>query len=123
MVAAVLAFVGGRLAPAADATTLTGEFTSTYQDGEKPVEATFTATGERTWDVVFRFRFDGAAHAYRGTAEGDLGRGDLRGTVASEGGSRTFVFRGRFEGGVFRGTHAELHRGREDETGRITLRG
>ena len=91
--------------------TLQGTFMAPqHQDGPRPVRAVFTSTGqERHWEVVFHFQFNGAQHAFRGTAEGSLTEGGLRGTIRSYRG-RAFTFSGNLEGGVFRGTHAEVFR-------------
>lgn len=110
-------------AAGAESTKLSGSFTSTYQDRPKPIEATFIPTEGGAWDLEFRFEFNGARHTYRGTGEGGLD-GAFAGRVTNEGGSRTFVFRGSFDGGVFEGIHAEVdRRGRESKTGTLVLRG
>jgi hypothetical protein len=90
---------------------------------EGDVEAEFAPTGDGTWDVSFRFTFSGQDHTYSGTAEGNLSEGDLVGTVSNESGKRTFTFDGTFKKGKFRGTHAEIERGKPQETGSLTLEG
>ena len=104
---------------------LQGSFTAPqFQDGARPLRAEFTPSGrEGRWEVVFHFRFNGAQHAYRGTAEGSLDQGALRGSVQG-GRRRTFSFAGNLSGGVFEGTHAE-EGGRRGggRTGRLTLQG
>lgn len=99
--------------------TLRGEYTSGYGDG--PLEAVFTAAGEGRWKVAIHFNHSGRDLTYAGNAEGSLGEGELRGRVETPGGSRTFIFRGEFVNGRFRGTHAEIYRGREHKTGTLTL--
>jgi hypothetical protein len=107
--------------------TLQGTFTAPqHQDGPRPVRAVFTATEqERHWEVVFHFQFNGAQHAFRGTAEGSLEDGALRGTIRSYR-SRTFIFSGNLSRGVFHGTHAEVSRSGSrtggPDTGILTLR-
>ncbi len=109
-------------------TTLTGNFTSGFQDGPKTVRAVFTRPEqpgeERDFDVVFYFKFNGRDHQYRGTAWGSLeASGELEGRVQNESRQRTFTFRGEFEDGTFKGTHAEIGRRGERKTGQLTLRG
>ena len=110
--------------------TLHGTFTSPQtQDGPLPIRAVFTSTiHKQHWEVVFHFRFNGAQHTVRGTAEGSLGEGALRGTIQNYR-RRTYTFSGNFNGGVFNGTHALVSRGRAGgldtgtlNTGTITLR-
>jgi prolyl oligopeptidase len=101
--------------------TFKGEFTWSQRDNQGDVEATFTPTGEATWDVAFHFTFRGQPHVYSGTAKGRLSTGDLEGTVQNENKERTFRFRGRVEGGKFQGSHAEVGDGDEQETGSLTL--
>lgn len=107
----------------AEKRTLTGLYGSGFQDGPRPLRAVFTATGERTWDVVFYFVFNGRNHEYRGIAEGDLLEGPLSGRVQNEPRRRTFTFRGEFEDGTFQGDHFEISRGRERKTGSLSLGG
>ena len=99
--------------------TLRGEYRSNWGDG--PVKATFTASGSRLWQVRFDFTFNGRSRTYEGTAEGSFAEGRIQGRVRNEYGRRTFTFRGEFEDGTFRGTHAEVKRGREAPTGTLVL--
>lgn len=101
--------------------TLTGNFMSGYQDRVKPLRAVFTPGDEADFDVVFYFKFNGRDHEYRGTARGALGEGELQGRVQNESLQRTFTFRGTFENGVLKGTHAEVGRKGERKTGTLTL--
>lgn len=121
---AFLAITPGSPTSAADGQqTLTGNFMSGFQDRVKPLRAVFTPTDERTFDVVFYFNFNGRNLEYRGTAEGSLGEGELAGRVKNETGQRTFTFQGSFnEKGVLKGTHAEVGRRGERETGSLTLK-
>lgn len=105
-----------------DRQTLTGSFMSGFQDRVKPLRAVFTPAGDADWSVAFYFEFNGRKHVYRGTAQGTLGEGELRGRVQNETRQRTFTFEGRFENGVFEGTHAEVGRRGERETGTLSLR-
>ncbi len=107
-------------------TTLTGNFTSGFQDGPEPLRAVFTPLDEPgeegDFDVVFYFRFNGQRHEYRGSAWGTLD-GELRGRVQNETRRRTFTFEGEFDGQTFKGTHAEISRRGERRTGNLTLGG
>lgn len=105
---------------AASRQTLEGEYRWGGSGGR--LEAVFTSTGAGLWNVDFHFRLQGRDHVYSGTARGSLVDGDLEGRVRTENKRRTFTFRGTFEDGVFRGTHAELQDGREHKTGTLTLR-
>ena len=107
-------------AGAAETRTLGGEY-RWNQGSEGDLEAVFTATGPDEWKVAFHFRFRGRKHVYRGTAEGSLSAGKLAGTVRNESERRTFTFRGEFENGRFRGTHAETTGGGERRTGTLRL--
>ena len=101
--------------------TLTGEYRwDSYERGR--LEAVFTPAGDGRWEVAFHFRWSGQPRVFSGTAVGNLTSGELRGEVQSENKRRTWVFRGSFKNGKFRGTHAEVSwRGRERETGTLTL--
>jgi hypothetical protein len=117
----VVGVPAGRDAGAEDSTkTLTGTFVWTHKDGKGDLEAIFTPTGEATWNVDFHFDFRGP-HTYSGTAKGSLSEGPLSGTVQNESKERTWTFTGSFEGGTFKGTHAEIVDGKEQATGTLTL--
>ncbi len=124
-----LVLVGGAIllaagvAGAEESRTLAGEFVWNHRGNRGDVEAVFTATGQGTWDVTFRFTFRGTPHVYQGTAEGSLSEGGLRGKVLNETKKRTFTFTGAFKNGEFRGTHAEIEGQREVQTGTLTLGG
>lgn len=100
--------------------TLSGEYRSGFGDG--PVEAVFTAAREGRWEVAFHFSHAGRDLTYSGEAEGSLDEGELRGRVETPDGGRRFTFRGEFENGTFRGTHAELYRNQERRTGTLTMK-
>jgi hypothetical protein len=101
-------------------TVLEGKYVWSQENYTEQVKATFTPSGEDTFDVRFDFRFDGRQQIYDGIAQGRLD-GRLSGTV--ENGNKTYRFAGSFDGdGVFHGTHAELRRDREHPTGTLTLR-
>jgi len=122
LVVALVILSGGfaESADSAEVRQLTGGFVwNKNRTGDLAAE--FSPTGEGKWDVTFRFVFREQNHVYSGTAEGSLSAGELSGRVLNEGKSRTFVFRGKFEEGTFRGTHAEIEDDLEQETGTLTL--
>ena len=123
MLLAVLVLVMFQSATVAAAAerTLTGEFWWEESGRGGDLRSVFTPTGEGTWDVVFYFRFHGESHVYRGTAEGSLSRGALRGTVLDKDRERTFTFEGAFKNGEFAGTHSEVFSGGAEKTGTLTL--
>ena len=121
LTASLLLPVLGAGAAEPEVRSLTGLYFSSYQDGQRRLRAEFTPREELEWDVVFYFRFNGRNHEYSGTAKGSLLEGPLRGQVRNESGQRTFTFDGEFKKGKFRGTHAELRRGRESRTGTLSL--
>ncbi len=134
LAAALLLPAPGGGADADGRRTLTGMYTSGYQDRPASLRAVFTPAGDRRqgerdgqdeWTVVFHFTRGGQRHEYRGTAVGNLSSGEISGRVETEDGDRTFTFRCAFEGRKCKGTHAEVGRrsGRERETGTLTLRG
>jgi hypothetical protein len=104
-----------------DKQTLTGSYD--WTGGKSgPLTADFFPTDEaETWKVEFRFDFHGP-HLYTGTAKGNLKDGGLSGEVVSDQRKRTFVFSGSFEEGKFSGTHTETTKGREKNTGTMTLK-
>ncbi len=107
-----------------DEVTLTGEFLWKHMNHTGDLDAVFTRTGDRAWAVEFRFVWEGELHVYRGTAEGSLTDGELRGNVVRDNPERpqTFFFAGRFERGRFTGTHTALQAsGGTHPTGTLTL--
>lgn len=122
--AAVFVVVAVVRADASEEWTLTGKYMSGYQDGEEPERAVFSPQGQgesNSWNVEFRFKFNGYDHIYDGTANGSLTDGRLRGEVTNERKRRNFRFEGVFKDGEITGRHAELSRGREQYTGTLTL--
>ena len=114
------------LAPGAlatSSTTLDGEFIWDQGGYSGDLEATFTSTGDTSFDVEFRFRWNDKDRVYSGTAEGSLKGGTLEGKVFSEDKRRTFLFAGTVTDGQFKGTHAEIKDRGEISTGTLTLGG
>ena len=54
----------------AETRTLTGAYEWSARGSGGELEAVFTPTGEKSWDVSFHFKFRGEEHTYSGTAEG-----------------------------------------------------
>ena len=111
---------------AAETKTLHGNFVweGAGESATGDLKSIFTGTGPGEWNVIFHFKYRGQAHVYTGTAAGSLTAGALEGKVMNEDKQRNFTFTGSFEDGVFRGTHAEIGRGRKDRiepTGTMTL--
>jgi hypothetical protein len=107
-----------------DEVTLTGEFLWKHMNHTGDLDAVFTKTSDGAWGVEFRFVWEGELHVYRGTAEGGLTDGELRGNVVTDNPERpqTFFFAGRFERGRFTGTHAALQAsGGTHPTGTLSL--
>lgn len=111
------AFLCPQLLPAAEPVVLEGSFNWTKQ-GEKthPLKATFTSTGKDKWDVVFSFKWKNKPQNWKGTAEGDLNGGALKGTAETNGGKRTWEYSGKASDGVLKCNHTQLTRnGQENE--------
>ena len=85
------------------------------------LHAEFTPTEAGKWDVAFHFQFNGRPNTYKGTAEGSLENGSLRGRVQNENKSRTFSFEGKIDHGRFSGAHSEHERDGETKTGTLEL--
>lgn len=115
---------GVALAADGDSQTLTGEFVWERSDKniEGPLEAIFESTGKDTWNVVFNFTFEDEPHIYKGTAEGSLENGTLKGKVMTDDDEpRPFTFEGTFKDGQFSGTHAGERDGKPSPTGTMSL--
>ena len=107
-----------------DDVLLSGEFHWKHMNHTGDLDAVFTKTGDGAWGVEFRFVWEGKRHVFRGTAEGSLTDGELRGNVVTDTTERpqTFFFAGRFERGRFTGTHTALQAsGGTHPTGTLTL--
>ncbi len=122
-VAAILLSLGASsLIQAAEPRRLKGAYVWDPRGKSGDLEALFTATGEKQWDVAFHFTFKDEDQVYSGTAEGSLTDGAMKGRVLNEQESRAFTFKGSFADGAFSGTHAEEEDGGERATGTLTLR-
>ncbi len=115
----LLAAVGA--VSAGDPTTLEGSFLWKDKDITGDLKAVFTETGANTYDVAFHFMWEEKPRVWEGTAEGNLNKGKLSGTILDEKKENTFSFSGKAKRGVFKGTHFS-HRGEEPrEMGTLTL--
>ena len=113
----------GNRAFAADADVkLNGTFVWSNQKGKShDVTGTFTPSGDKKWAAVFNFKWSGKPQTWKGTAEGTLKDGEIKGDIKSEDGKRNFNFTGNFKDGKFECTHNELSRGKPQPTGTMTL--
>jgi hypothetical protein len=112
----------GSLPAMASPTTLRGDY-RWGNDSPQSLEASFTAAGGKdSWYVSFYFRHAGEQHTYRGTAQGSLTGGELRGTVKTEDESRTFSFECTFQNGTCRGSHYEVSGNRRSKQGTLSLK-
>ncbi|MDA0323196.1 MAG: hypothetical protein O2923_10850 [Verrucomicrobia bacterium] len=125
-IAILLSVVGWPDAVAAEeAVVLTGHF-NWEKEGEKThdLQATFTATGQGKWDVVFNFKWKDKPEEWIGTAEGSLDRGDFKGTADRKPGKHTWHYSGKVDDGVITCEHTQTMRdGKEAivKTGKFTL--
>lgn len=112
-------------ADAVESQTLQGEFVWERQDGTVagPLTAVFEPTAQGAWDVSFHFTFEGKDHIYKGTAEGSLSEGELKGKVMSDGDEpRPYTFSGTFaKDGSFAGVHHYMGGEEARKTGSLTL--
>ncbi|MEM8933059.1 MAG: hypothetical protein AAGE94_17870 [Acidobacteriota bacterium] len=117
--------MAGDEAASADAQTLEGEYIWKRQDKDisGALKAVFEPTGESTWNVAFYFQFEDEDHIYKGTAEGSLTDGELKGDVMTDGDEpRPFYFSGEFVDGNFNGTHWGMRdNGDRADTGTMSL--
>ena len=105
---------------AADSRVLEGSYQwSNGDDG--PLEATFVATGPETYEVVFRFRFQGKKNTWKGTATGSLEDGAIKGRVKAGRMKRYWVFECAFDGSSCQGNHAEDKNGELVPSGTLSL--
>ncbi|MDJ0836395.1 MAG: hypothetical protein QNK37_07730 [Acidobacteriota bacterium] len=114
--------LGFTATPGPEMYTMEGSYVWTYsRKSPGKLKAEFTHKRGDRWSVVFYFRFDGRNRVYKGTAEGNLENGSLKGTVKNENKQRTFTFQGTSIEGKFSGTHAEIKRNGEKKTGTLKL--
>lgn len=124
-VAGVLCVAGSSKVQAADGDqNFAGTFVWNNQAGKThPIKAVFTPTGDKKWNVVFTFTWGGRGdQTYKGTAEGTLKDGEIKGDVNSTDGRRKFDFKGTFKDGQFDCTHNEKTSGKPQATGTMTIK-
>ena len=121
-VAVAVLLAGQSAVVAQEERTLTGEYVWGKRGKSGELRALFRNKGKDRWDVAFYFNYRERNHVYRGSAEGKLGTGSLKGEVLNDDLSRTFTFEGTFENGTFTGTHAEIKKRGPQSTGTLTLR-
>ena len=103
--------------------TLNGSFVN-IQDEKKgtvhPVKAVFTPAGEKKWTVVFTFTwYKRGAQTFKGTAEGSLQDGEVKGVVQEK---RTYAFSGTAKNGQLECKHDMTENGKTSATGTMTLK-
>ena len=117
----VVSVTGSIVAADAKSETMTGTFVWNNEGQTGDLKATFTETGDGTWDAVFHFDWEGEPRVFSGSAEGSFS-GALEGSVTTDGPRKgTFVFSGTFADGTFTGTHSSMRDGEASETGTMTL--
>ena len=84
----------------------------------------FTPTGKDMWDVTFNFMWEGNPRTWKGTAQGSLTDGSLKGEVLTDEpeNPNTFRFDGAFENGTFQGKHGVVKKGELKDRGTLTMR-
>ena len=125
-VAMALVFLCGGTLALADDHEVTWKGTYVWERSDKDIpgdiEAVFTPAGDKTWDVVFHFEWEGEMRAWKGTATGSLDNGELKGEAKEDRDrERTFAFEGTVKDGKFQGIHGGMRDGKLSETGKITL--
>lgn len=92
------------------------------KDKSHPINAVFTPNGEKKWNVVFTFNWGKGPQTWKGTAEGTLKDGEIKGDVKSGDEKRNFNFTGAEKNGAFECTHNELKGGKPLATGSMTIK-
>lgn len=114
------------LAPAIAAdgdVTVTGSFVwSAQKDKTHDIMGVFTPVGENKWSVVWSFKWDKGVQVWKGTAEGNLQDGELKGEALHPNGKRTFTFTTTAKDGQYSGKHTESTGGRSKDIGTIVLK-
>jgi hypothetical protein len=108
--------------------TMTGTFVWEKKKGQNhDIKAVFTPNGDKKWNVVYTFEWamgknKGGEQSWKGTAEGDLLNGDIKGEGLHPNGQRKFTFTGTAKDGKIDATHMEITGGKNEATGSITLK-
>ena len=116
------ACVSGPCLAAQGDVTLSGTFVwSNAKDKVTPIKAVFTPNGDKKWTVVYTFNWSGA-QSWKGTAEGDLSSGEVKGDATHSNGKRKFTFSGTAKNGQIDCTHNETTSGKPQPTGSMTVK-
>jgi len=90
---------------------------------DHPIKAVFTPNGDKKWTVVYSFEWGPkGAQSWKGTAEGDLKNGEIKGEGLHPDGRRKFTFKGTAKDGKIDCTHNETTSGKPEATGTMTLK-
>ncbi len=110
-------------APAAGTVKMTGTFVWDHQPAQNhPLTAIFTPNGDKKWTAVFTFDWGPkGAQSWKGTAEGDLKTGEVKGEGFHPDGRRKFTYSGKFKDGKLVCSHNETTSGAPAATGTMTL--
>jgi hypothetical protein len=120
----ILYGAGGRCLAADKDLKLSGTFVWANQpDQTHPISAVLTPNGDKKWTVVYTFNWGGkGAQNWKGTAEGDLQNGAIKGEGFHPDGRRKFTFTGTSKDGKLNCTHTEITSGTPQATGTMTLK-
>lgn len=122
--AAMGIFYGAGACLAADGDVkLSGTFIRENQKATHPIKAVFTPDGDKKWKVVFTFDWaNKGEQVWKGTAEGDLANGEIKGEGTHPNGKRTFTFSGTAKDGKIDCKDNETTSGKPEATGTLTLK-
>jgi len=103
---------------------LNGTFVWSNKKGqEHNIKSVFTPAGDKKWTVEFTFNWGKGPQTWKGTAEGDLKTGEVKGEGLHPDGMRKFTFSGAFtKEGALDCTHTEVTGGKSQATGTMTLK-
>jgi hypothetical protein len=105
--------------------TFQGSFVWTNGDQSQTgkIEAVFTPTATERWDVAFSFLWEGEPRVFKGTAEGSLEFGKLKGRVRDDRKpEHGYIFMGKIKDGRMHGEHSHVDQeGKTVETGTFML--
>jgi hypothetical protein len=87
-----------------------------------PITAVFTPNGDKKWNAVFTFTWGKNEQVWKGTVEGTLKDGEIKGEVKNGDEKRKFNFTGAAKDGQFECTHNEMTSGRPVATGTMVIK-
>ncbi|MCZ7646080.1 MAG: hypothetical protein M5U26_12465 [Planctomycetota bacterium] len=103
--------------------TCKGTFSWSNEKNQKhDIKGVFTPNGDKKWNVVWTFTWKGGAQTWKGTAEGDLTNGEVKGEGLHPNGKRTFSFVGAAKDGNMEIKHTETTGGRPKDTGVMVIK-